>query len=421
MLLDEHQAALMLEWIVEEVLSEFISAGHVEISRLTLGVGRSRLAAALAQVYRDARGQGLAFEELAVATSRVHATAEDHARAIEDLDQAMSQLLAVRRTTPAARANQQQLMSGWPEVRRLLLSIPSHETLADYCRLVSDFRDQLRPAARSPIADHVKAVDALVWEKELQGRIPQVCLDLFAHQYALEMVNLLNSIDHRLNEEKHKLSALDFDDLEARTMVLLQRPEVIARTEDRYRFFLVDEFQDTNGVQQRLLERLALPAGRRPANLFIVGDRKQSIYSFRGADVDVFREMTSILVAAGGETKPLQLNFRSQPPLIAFFNHLFPRLFQLPEDMPPEFRKTLDELGYVTHEDSEPKRELRDEGSLVELMVTAKVPIEEDPQAEQGRQRGEPEGRRLDDEDRDHGPGHASRLGQCHGGRLPYS
>lgn len=382
-LLDEHQSALMLEWIVEEVLSEFISAGHVEISRLTLGVGRSRLAAALAQVYRDARGQGLSFEELAVATARVHATAEDHARAIQDLDRVMDELLAVRRTTPAARANQRQLMEAWPAVQEFLKTIPSHETLADYCHRIGEFREQYRPDARSPIADLVRAIDELVWVKELKGRIPQVCLDVFAQQYALEMVNLLNSIDKRLNEEKHKISALDFDDLESRTMVLLQRPEVIARTEDRYRFFLVDEFQDTNGVQQRLLERLALPAGRRPANLFIVGDRKQSIYSFRGADVDVFRQMTSVLLAAGGETKPLPLNFRSQPPLIAFFNRLFEKLFQLPDDMPPELRKTLDELGYVEHEDSEAKRELRDDGPLVELMVTAKVPIEEDPRAEQ--------------------------------------
>ena len=382
LLLDEHQAALMLEWVVEEVLSEFISAGHVEISRLTLGVGRSRLAAALAQVYRDARGQGLSLEELAFATAGVHASPDDHARAVEELDQTIAELLAVRRTTPAARANQRELMDAWPEIRRLLQTVPSHETLADYCRRVGDFRD-LRPQARSPIADHVKAIDTLVWEKDLQGRIPQVCLDLFAQQYALEMVNLLTSIDRRLNEEKHKLSALDFDDLESRTMLLLQRPEVIARTEDRYRFFLVDEFQDTNGVQQALLERLALPVGRRAANLFIVGDRKQSIYSFRGADVDVFRSMTGTLVAAGGETKPLQLNFRSQPPLIAFFNHLFARLFQVPDDMPPEQRKALEELGYVKHENSEPKRELRDDGPLVELMITTKAPLEEDPKAEQ--------------------------------------
>src|SRR5687767_9277770 len=66
LLLDEHRAAMMLELTVEEVLSDFISGGHVEISRLTLGVGRSRLAAALAQVYREARGQGLSLEDLKV-------------------------------------------------------------------------------------------------------------------------------------------------------------------------------------------------------------------------------------------------------------------------------------------------------------------------------------------------------------------
>ncbi|HEU4797183.1 MAG TPA: UvrD-helicase domain-containing protein, partial [Pyrinomonadaceae bacterium] len=59
LLLDEHRAAMMLELTVEEVLSDFISGGHVEISRLTLGVGRSRLAATLAQLYRETRGQGL--------------------------------------------------------------------------------------------------------------------------------------------------------------------------------------------------------------------------------------------------------------------------------------------------------------------------------------------------------------------------
>src|SRR5437773_4874874 len=58
LLLDEHRAAMLLESVVEEVLTEFISAGHVEISRLTPGVGRGRLAEALGQVYRDVRGQG---------------------------------------------------------------------------------------------------------------------------------------------------------------------------------------------------------------------------------------------------------------------------------------------------------------------------------------------------------------------------
>jgi ATP-dependent helicase/nuclease subunit A len=382
LLLDEHRAAMMLELIVEEVLSEFISNGHIEISRLTLGVGRSRLAAALTQLYRDARGQGLGLEDLALATARVHATEEDHARALEELDRIMADFLGVRRTTKAALTNQAEVVSAWAQAQKLLKAIPSHETLADYCRLVENFRAH-RPQARAPVADHVKALDTLVWGKELQGRVPQVCLDLFARQYALEMVNVLTRVDQRLNEEKQKISALDFDDLELRTLSLLERPEVIARTSERYRFFLVDEFQDTNAVQRVLLERLALAKGRRPANLFIVGDRKQSIYGFRGADVDVFRQMTSTLLAAGGEEKPLQLNFRSQPPLIAFFNHLFARLFQVPEDVPSSEHKNLDQLGYVKHEKSEPRRELRDPGSLVEFLISTKPSLEDDPRAEQ--------------------------------------
>ena len=382
LLLDEHRAAMMLELIVEEVLSEFISNGHIEISRLTLGVGRSRLAAALTQLYREARGQGLGLEDLSLATARTHATEEDHARALEELERAISDFLGVRRTTPAARTNQADVVSAWAAAQKLLKTIPSHETLADFCRLVENFRAH-RPQARAPVAEHVKALDALVWEKNFQGRVPQVCLDLFARQYALEMVNLLNRIDQRLNEEKQKISALDFDDLELRTLSLLERPEVIARTSERYRFFLVDEFQDTNAVQRVLLERLALAKGRRPANLFIVGDRKQSIYGFRGADVDVFRQMTSTLLAAGGEEKPLQLNFRSQPPLIAFFNYLFSRLFQVPDEIPSSEYKNLDQMGYVKHEPSEPKRELRDAGPLVEFLVTTKPSLEDDPRAEQ--------------------------------------
>ncbi|HET6973743.1 MAG TPA: 3'-5' exonuclease, partial [Pyrinomonadaceae bacterium] len=359
-----------------------ISKGHIEISRLTLGVGRSRLAAALAQLYREARGKGLSLEELAIATARVHATEEDHARALDDLEATMDEFLGVRRTTPAARLNRSEVLEAWTETQKFLQTIPSHETLADFCRLVENFRST-RPQARAPVADHVKALDALVWGKDLQGRVPQVCLDLFARQYGLEMINLLLRVDQRLNEEKQKLAALDFDDLELRTLALLERPEVIARTSERYRFFLVDEFQDTNAVQRVLLERLALAKGRRPANLFIVGDRKQSIYGFRGADVDVFREMTSILLEAGGEEKPLQLNFRSQPPLIAFFNHLFARLFRVPDDVPASEYKNLDQLGYVKHEMSEAKRELRDSGPLVEMLITTKPSLADDPRAEQ--------------------------------------
>ncbi|HET6646646.1 MAG TPA: UvrD-helicase domain-containing protein [Pyrinomonadaceae bacterium] len=387
LLLDEHRAAMLLESVVEDSLSLFISSGHVAISRLTLGVGRAKLAAALAQIYRDARGQGLSLRELATKTANSHSTEEDHAEALADLSRAMNDFLLFRRTTPAARRNQSDVSSEWSRVQSSIHSVPEPDDVADYCRMVEGFR-KLRPAASRDLKPLVTTLDELLWEKELMGRVPQICLDLFARQYALEMVMLLTHIDEKLNEEKQKLSALDFEDLELRAFDLLGRPEVVTRAAERYKFFLVDEFQDTNSLQRRLLERLALQKSRgEKANLFIVGDRKQSIYGFRGADVDVFREMTEILTSNGGEERPLLLNFRSQPPLIDFYNYLFARLFKPTEGATQQDQE---ELGYVGHEPSEAKRELRDSGPLVEVMITTEATVEkgngekvEDPKAEQ--------------------------------------
>ncbi len=69
--------------------------------------------------------------------------------------------------------------------------------------------------------------------------------------------------------------------------------------------------------------------------------------------------------------------------MIAFFNYLFARLFQVPDDVPSSEYKNLDQLGYVKHERSEPKRELRDAGPLVECLISTKPSLEDDPRAEQ--------------------------------------
>src|SRR6185436_11794644 len=87
----------------------------------------------------------------------------------------------------------------------------------------------------------------------------------------------------------------------------------------------------------------------------------------------------------------LLLNFRSQPPLVNFFNHLFERLFRPKEEIP---REELAELGYVAHEPSEAKRELRDEGPLVELIVSTEMT--EAPQGEGEDQKAEQSSRELD-------------------------
>ena len=84
----------------------------------------------------------------------------------------------------------------------------------------------------------------------------------------------------------------------------------------RFRTIMVDEFQDTNALQCELIELLA---GGPPKDVLFVGDEFQSIYGFRHADVQVFRERR----AAAPQVLPLTENYRSRPEVLAAVNYLF--------------------------------------------------------------------------------------------------
>ena len=132
---------------------------------------------------------------------------------------------------------------------------------------------------------------------------------------------------------------LDFSDLLERAVRLLRRMDEFAqsrfRLESRYHHVLVDEFQDTNRAQWELVSLLVQSWGEgsglveeaplRPT-IFVVGDRKQSIYRFRGADVATFREATREIAglrADGDVRRSISRSFRAAPPLLAFVNDLF--------------------------------------------------------------------------------------------------
>ena len=108
--------------------------------------------------------------------------------------------------------------------------------------------------------------------------------------------------------------ALDFDDLEAGALALLERPEIGELWRGRIEAVLVDEFQDTNERQRRIIDALA---GDRPGSLFAVGDARQSIYRFRGADVRVFRRKRQEVERGGGLATDIDLSFRAHAPLLA--------------------------------------------------------------------------------------------------------
>ena len=86
----------------------------------------------------------------------------------------------------------------------------------------------------------------------------------------------------RYQQNLLKNNAMDFDDLLLQTVLLFRRnPDCLQKYRDRFRYIMVDEYQDTNHIQYRLVEMLA----REHGNLCVVGDDDQSIYSFRQADI----------------------------------------------------------------------------------------------------------------------------------------
>jgi ATP-dependent helicase/nuclease subunit A len=125
---------------------------------------------------------------------------------------------------------------------------------------------------------------------------------------------------------KKEHQASDFDDLLFSSLCLLRKEDEV-RKELRRRFsaILVDEFQDTDEIQKEILDLLTkYEDGKdRPPSLMIVGDVNQSIYRFRGANVDLFRNLKEDIVLKGGAAFQLVQNFRSSEPVIEFVNCLF--------------------------------------------------------------------------------------------------
>ena len=121
---------------------------------------------------------------------------------------------------------------------------------------------------------------------------------------------------------KFSQSTLDFSDLQLKTRDLFcNNEEIRQELIKRYKYFMVDEYQDTNELQYELV--MLLTNKLKCANLFIVGDPKQSIYAFRGADVRVFNKTREKIVENSGLSISLKENFRALGDLIGFTNYFF--------------------------------------------------------------------------------------------------
>ena len=152
--------------------------------------------------------------------------------------------------------------------------------------------------------------------------------DAAAAQVAARLARLYERARARFTRLKRARAKVDFNDLEEITdRMLAAHPEVRARYSDPenglVRAMMIDEFQDTSPIQKNILWMIA----PRSDEVFVIGDSKQSIYRFRGADVTVFHQTRDELKSNGGHEVPMDTCFRTHERLVSFVNHLFPDIF----------------------------------------------------------------------------------------------
>src|SRR3954447_12250828 len=306
--LDEAGAARLSIDAFDAALEEFVLGARASSDRLDLVASYTpdKLQRMVTTVYGRLRSQG----------QRAPSLPDIERPALRDERAALERALAAAASYLGSVAANRTVTSALGQLsacRKLLGALPEG-ALGD----PAQFKEvRVKRGNATALKDTV--IDSL--EEALDAWVA-VCAGVRAYDDYVLMTKLLDLYGRRYARLKSDRSALDFDDLELLARDLLDSQPVL-RGAGRARFahVMVDEFQDTNPLQNELLDLIS-----DGGNLFTVGDERQSIYGFRNADVSVFRARRDA-AREGGRDARLSVNFRSRPELISALNSAFSDVF----------------------------------------------------------------------------------------------
>ncbi|MCL1959262.1 MAG: UvrD-helicase domain-containing protein [Spirochaetes bacterium] len=208
-------------------------------------------------------------------------------------------------------------------------SSPIRKTMIAFLYFLSSINDiSLREGKRSdnPVKDNVKKI------RELFNPLASLVISCMQAGFNISIAALLAELQEIYLDKKRAEGVLTFRDVAnlSRT-ILIEQGDIRQSEKESFKAIMIDEFQDNNELQKDLLFLLAEkpdilnkdvppPEDLCKGKLFFVGDEKQSIYLFRGADVSVFRKLKEEINSAD---LSLKINYRSAPALINAFNAIF--------------------------------------------------------------------------------------------------
>ena len=283
----------------QEAIAAAVSAVFVEdpdaVRALIRGLATPEFEDLVISAYDAMRSAGMTIEEMAVKTPVVDDPEAELAQALADL-----------------RADS---LTGWNPAQKIHLKTICRDLEAiegaacprDALHAIEAYSGNLQQLkAGSQARNRAKAV------RDLLERLTYFYITALYEKERATLVEILRRFDGLYRERKRALGVLDFADLEEHAVRLLSdHPEIRSQVQNQFEHVLMDEFQDTNGQQARLVELI-----RRADRFYAVGDVNQSIYGFRHAEPEVFRDYRSDVARRGRRLVDLAGNFRSRPDIL---------------------------------------------------------------------------------------------------------
>lgn len=230
------------------------------------------------------------------------------------------------------------------EVNRLLNEINSKNSLIEKYFYLLDVRKELLTKegnipkvgflSKQLYAENINIIEETnLLFKEIKDIVIQenyLSLNKDLANFGKQITDFYIEINKRYSNKKLSKSYLDFEDLLLLTQKLLSNYEVKNALSKKYKYIMIDEYQDTNETQYNIF--MPILKNLSTGNLFVVGDEKQSIYMFREAEVELFNQTKREIETKGTKAGILDLphSFRLAPKIALFTNYLFRKLFENP-------------------------------------------------------------------------------------------
>jgi ATP-dependent exoDNAse (exonuclease V) beta subunit len=294
--LDATESWRMQQHAMRQAIDELFAEDLEGMRGLIRGLSSYEFDQAVLAAYDTMRGAGIFVDQLADFPAPAGVTADEIRGTVE----------AIRRESLAAWSYQQRrhLEDALEGAERILSVATPREAL----RAIDAFECNLTKCKRGTGAANLA--------KQMREQIDEARYGFITALYAPEralLIGILQRFDRLYRDRKRRAAALDFADLEEFSVRLLdEHVETRDRLRRHFEHILMDEFQDTNGQQARLI-RLIRP----PDRFYAVGDINQSIFGFRHAEPQGFAEYRSEIEAGGRHLVQLVANFRSRAAILS--------------------------------------------------------------------------------------------------------